>query len=427
MQTHIPDGYLLAEGKTKRVWAVAGDSGLQVMLQAKDDITAGDGAKHDVMTGKAALATQTTCNVFQLLQACGIPVAFDGQLNVTVFLAPRCQMLPYEVVVRREAHGSYLKRRPDLSKGHYFPKLVVEFFLKTSGKRWQEHAIPKDDPLIVEKAADDQLFLPDRPLAGQQPFLVLADLPHRDRRTEMRLTAAKVFLVLEKAWQLLGRRLVDFKIEFGFDPRGNLLVADVIDNDSWRVLEDGQYIDKQGYRDGEGLDTVLGKYRLVAELTERFRLPQQQVVLWRGSDKDDFGPAHGALTLFESIPGLKITWVVCSGHKETQKSLLKLQGVVQEVPNTVIVDLVGRSNGLGPTLAANTTVPVISIPASAKEFPEDVWSSLRMPSENPHLTVLDPVNAVMAALQILAINNPAIYMILRQRQEERFQNVVVIE
>jgi phosphoribosylaminoimidazole-succinocarboxamide synthase len=86
----------------------------------------------------------------------------------------------------------------------------------------------------------------------------------------MRRIARHAFLVLEKAWQLEGRALVDFKVEFGFDTKERLLLADVIDNDSWRVIESGSYIDKQVYRDGGALDDVAAKYRLVAEITSRF-------------------------------------------------------------------------------------------------------------------------------------------------------------
>jgi phosphoribosylaminoimidazole synthetase len=87
---------------------------------------------------------------------------------------------------------------------------------------------------------------------------------------QMSAIAQRTFLILEKAWQLVGGRLVDLKIEFGFDQRGNLVLADVIDNDSWRVLCDGKYIDKQVYRDGADLETVAKLYANVAALTSRF-------------------------------------------------------------------------------------------------------------------------------------------------------------
>ena len=89
----------------------------------------------------------------------------------------------------------------------------------------------------------------------------------------MRAIALQTFLVLEKAWLREGKKLVDFKVEFGFDSGGTLLLADVIDNDSWRVVEDGAYIDKQLYRDGGNLDDVAATYRRVAEATSRFHRP----------------------------------------------------------------------------------------------------------------------------------------------------------
>ena len=123
-------GALVTEGKTKKIYRINGSSDL-VSVIAKDDITAGDGAKHDIIPDKGRLANATTCNVFRLLKACGLPVAFEEQDSPTSFIAPPCTMLPYEVVVRREAHGSYLKRNPHFTKGQLFPKLIVEFFLKT--------------------------------------------------------------------------------------------------------------------------------------------------------------------------------------------------------------------------------------------------------------------------------------------------------
>ena len=78
----------------------------------------------------------------------------------------------------------------------------------------------------------------------------------------------------------------------------------------------------------------------------------------------------------------------------------------QEVPDSVVIAYIGRSNGAGPTLSAMSTIPVITVPASIKEFPDDLWSSLRAPSNVPVMTVLEPSNAVLAALQILSARNP---------------------
>ena len=143
-----PLGALVAEGKTKTDSSGRRPARPGRAYVAKDDITAGDGAKHDIIPDKGRLATTTTCNVFRLLKACGLPVAFEEQDSATSFIAPGCHMLPYEVVVRREAHGSYLKRNPHFAKGQLFPQLIVEFFLKTKDRNWKGKPLVCDDPLM---------------------------------------------------------------------------------------------------------------------------------------------------------------------------------------------------------------------------------------------------------------------------------------
>ena len=205
---------------------------------------------------------------------------------------------------------------------------------------------------------------------------------------------------------------------------GALLLADVFGSDEWRLIDDGHHIDKQLYRDGVDLDVVTAKYRLVAELTGGFGLPQQQIILWHASKNDDLKPFQEALIAYgaQGVCGMKI--VTCSIHKEPVRAYEEIGQLVQEVPDSVVIVYAGRSNGAGPTLSAQISVPVITVPAIWKEFPKDVWSSLRTPSETPVATILDPENAVLATLQILAMRNPRLYAELRIRQEERLCNIV---
>ena len=422
-------GALVAEGKTKKIHLLDGSPGLATIV-AKDDITAGDGAKHDIIPDKGRLATATTCNVFRLLKACGLPVAFVEQDSAISFVAPQCTMLPYEVVVRREAHGSYLKRNPHLAKGQLFPQTIVEFYLKTKDKNWKGKPLIADDPFMqfTDDGKQIRLFNPAKPLQGQEPFLVLSasEVFSRDDESKMfpamRRIARQAFLVLEKAWQLEGGTLVDLKVEFGFDTKGNLLLADVIDNDSWRVIEGGSYIDKQVYRDGGALDDVAAKYARVAEITSRFRVPRQRIILWRGSEKDKTDAFSEALGELADM----MTVVTCSVHKEPVNAAGIFNRMVQEISDTVVIAYIGRSNGAGPTLSAMSTVPVITVPASIKEFPDDLWSSLRAPSAVPVMTVLEPANAVLAALQILSGRNPRLYAKLRGEIENRTVNTITL-
>ena len=387
-------GEVLAQGKTKWVhqhlrnpdWA---------LLIAKDDITAGDGAKHDVIPDKGRIATRTTCNVFRFLKACQIPVAFEMQGGDDWFIAPKCNMLPYEVVTRREAHGSSLKRAPHLSKGHIFPQLVVEFFLKTSGRRWKEHELPCDDPLMIHDAAAHliRLYNPANPLAGQEPFLVLNEaevftVAREDAlMNEMARLARQTFFVLEKAWQLENRRLVDMKVEFGTDPFGKLLLADVVDNDSWRVVEDGAYIDKQVYRDGGDLSDVTRKYQLVAELTSHFALPRQRVILW--TDPRGTGIGDKLIEAIDKRSQLSIPSIIVrdSMNGTTSDAMLKLITLTHEVPDTVVLFDLNVDPEYREALSCVISAPVINCIYTHR--------------------------AITEALNILAVHNPLQYMLAR--------------
>src|SRR5664279_3064553 len=127
----------LAEGKTKVIWD-AGNG--EVLIESKDDITAGDGAKHDLLEGKAVYSNATTSNCLELLEAHEIPTHFLGRVDERTFRARNVNMIPLELVARRIATGSYLKRRSDVAEGTIFPEVVVEFFEKDDANH---------DPLVI--------------------------------------------------------------------------------------------------------------------------------------------------------------------------------------------------------------------------------------------------------------------------------------
>src|SRR5690242_1808364 len=103
---HSPiPGPLLAEGKTKQIYAHPEDHTLAYMV-SKDQITAGDGTRKNELAGKARWSTITTANVFRLLNAAGIPTHFVEQVNDQTLLVRNCTMLPVEHVQRRIATGS---------------------------------------------------------------------------------------------------------------------------------------------------------------------------------------------------------------------------------------------------------------------------------------------------------------------------------
>lgn len=243
-------GPKLAEGKTKIIYAHPDDPGLVVLFH-KDGITAGDGARRSEIPGKGALAGRTTANVFALLGRAGVATHFVAAPAPTLTVVRRCAMIPLEVVTRRLATGSFLKRNPQAAEGDRFDPPLVEFFLKDDANH---------DPLISPEA------------------IVAQGLATAAEVAQMAATARRVFGVVEAAWAGLDVTLVDMKIEFGRPAEGGLLVADVIDNDSWRIWPGGEksrMLDKQIYRNAAAVDEALlaqihDRYAQVADLTDRF-------------------------------------------------------------------------------------------------------------------------------------------------------------
>jgi phosphoribosylaminoimidazole-succinocarboxamide synthase len=252
----------LAEGKTKIIYD-AGDG--FVHMVAKDDITAGDGTQHDVIRGKAEFATRTTANVFELLNRNGVATHYIKRLDPKRLLCKRCKMIPLEIVIRGTAAGSYLKRNPQASEGQDLdPPLPVEFFIKDDARH---------DPLVTFSTDHWYLHPPKEPVTdenvveGIEPLLTPAEI------AEITKIARQVFDVLFAAWAKLDIKLIDLKIEVGRTDEGDLVVADVIDNDSWRIWPGGdktKQLDKQVYRDTRDLSDTLAKYETVAALTDRF-------------------------------------------------------------------------------------------------------------------------------------------------------------
>ena len=280
MIDHPTFGPLLAEGKTKLIYAYPGNENLAYMVN-KDQITAGDGARRNELVGKSRWSTITTANVFRLLNNVGAglapaltdptvgaglapalnptpapaPIAthFVEQINDVTLLVRRCTMLPIEQVMRRIATGSYLKRHPGVSEGTRFEPVLVETFLKDDARH---------DPQIWEED------------------IVKMNLATSQEIAWMAAQGRRVFETLERAWATIDVTLVDLKIEFGRDTKGNLLVADVIDNDSWRLWPAGdkkRMLDKQVYRNlkevtPQELQDVANRYALVADLTGKLKL-----------------------------------------------------------------------------------------------------------------------------------------------------------
>ncbi len=241
-------GEKLAEGKTKIVYAHPNDPTLAIIVH-KDGISAGDGARRHIIPGKGALSGRTTANVFTMLNHAGVATHFVAAPEPTVMIVRRCAMIPLEVVNRRIATGSYIRRHPDVAEGTRFDPPLLEFFLKDDARH---------DPQITPEE------------------IVAQGIADADDVERMASESRRVFLLIEAAWAAQDVVLCDLKIEFGRDASGALVVADVIDNDSWRIWPGGakeRMLDKQVYRNmpvvtDEGLEQVRRLYEEVAHRTE---------------------------------------------------------------------------------------------------------------------------------------------------------------
>ncbi|MGE5541208.1 MAG: phosphoribosylaminoimidazolesuccinocarboxamide synthase [Bacillota bacterium] len=306
----------IPEGKTKRIEPYDHPfEPRRCRPRNKDDTTAGDGARHDVIAGKAAISTRTTVNIFRLLKACGFPIAFDGEEtdrsgDETSFIAYELDMIMLEVVTRGLAYGSYLERNPHAKKGDPFETPLVEFFLKTKGRLWP---VPKgvislrcDDPLM--EIVNDGVYLHHAHetfvRGGHFTRLTLDEaFPVPGTRELLPVMAsinAAIYHTLRYAFLLVGGAeglditFPDMKIEYGFDSLRRLWVGDVIDAESCRLLVNGEHASKQGFR--EGAPPELAKLQLAraADITDRFPQVTPRVQEWVNQ--------HFAFVASEHIP-----------------------------------------------------------------------------------------------------------------------------
>lgn len=239
----------------------------------------------------------------------------------------------------------------------------------------------------------------------------------------MRQTTILVFEILERAWNTKNCALIDMKIEFGVDKNGQILVADVIDSDSWRLwpnCDKRLMVDKQVYRNlttvtAESLETVKRNFQWVNDQLETIMpLNDHLVVIIMGSPSDKEHCEKIAKNCTQL--GLNVEMRVSSAHKVTKGTLQIVSEYEGLVKNLVFITVAGRSNGLGPVLSGNTSFPVINCPPiKSDNLNIDLWSSINLPSGLGCATVIYPEAAALNAAQILGLSNFMIWSRLRTK------------
>ena len=231
---------LVYEGKAKRVFSTDEDHVFRI--EYKDEVTAGNGAKKDKMAGKGRLNNLITSYFFERLAKEGLESHFIKKLSDTEQLVKEVTIIPLEVVVRNYAAGSIVKRL-GFDKGQAFASPLVEFYYK-------EDAL--NDPIIT----DDHVKL-----------LGIAD---DNDIGELKRQALVVNDMLVKIMDEMNLQLIDFKIEFGKDQDGNILLADEISPDTCRIWDKDtkENFDKDVYREDTGslIDTYTKFYNKLEAL-----------------------------------------------------------------------------------------------------------------------------------------------------------------
>ena len=210
----------LYEGKAKKVFATEDPS--LVIVAYKDDATAGDGAKKGSIRGKGAVNNQLSNSLMEMLEENDVPTHFVRQLSARETLVKKVDIVPLEVIVRNVAAGSFSKRL-GVPEGTVFNAPTLEFSYKNDALH---------DPLINHYHA---LALG---LATQQELDAIVRYAFRvDELLSVRLLQADI-------------RLIDFKLEFGRLPGGQIVLADEISPDTCRLWDakTGAHLDKDLFR-----------------------------------------------------------------------------------------------------------------------------------------------------------------------------------
>ena len=211
---------LLYEGKAKRLYATEDEQ--VVLVEYKDSATAFNGQKKAEIAGKGKLNNEITSLLFLKLKENGIDSHFIKRVSENEQLVKKVAIIPLEVVVRNVAAGS-LSKRLGIEEGAPLTAPIVEFYLIND---------QLGDPLVTV----DHIY--ELKVASASEIAILRE------------KALQIDKVLTDFFADLGIRLIDFKLEFGKDQDGQILLADEISPDTCRLWDKqtNEKLDKDVFR-----------------------------------------------------------------------------------------------------------------------------------------------------------------------------------
>jgi phosphoribosylaminoimidazole-succinocarboxamide synthase len=211
---------LLYEGKAKKLFLTDDENVLWV--EYLNQATALNGKKKNQIEGKGELNNKITSLIFNKLKEAGVQSHFIEQISDTEQLVRKVSIIPLEVVLRNVAAGSFSKRL-NVAEGTPLPFPIVEFYFKND---------ELDDPFIND---DHVLAL---------------EIATAEEINELKTAARNINEKLIEIFAEAGIRLIDFKLEFGRDVNGNIILSDEISPDTCRFwdMETNEHLDKDIYR-----------------------------------------------------------------------------------------------------------------------------------------------------------------------------------
>ena len=192
------------------------------LIEYKDDATAFNGEKKGEIAGKGTMNNEISTIFLSLLKEKGVKNHFIERISGTEQIVSQVEIIPIEVVIRNIAAGS-LSKRLGWEEGKELPQAIVEYYYKND---------ELGDPII------------------NNDHIALLGLASESDLTEIRNQALKINKILQEFLITKDLILVDFKLEFGTTPGGEIILADEISPDTCRFwdLRTKEKLDKDRFR-----------------------------------------------------------------------------------------------------------------------------------------------------------------------------------
>ena len=230
---------LLYEGKAKKIFSTENDN--EFVVYYKDDATAFNGEKKAEISSKGILNNKISTIMFEELAKDGIESHFIKSLSDREMLVKKVEILPLEVIVRNITAGSFCKRYG------------------------VEEGIVLDQPIFEMSYKNDEF---GDPLLNDDHAIALK-LATKEEIDFLRSQTLKINEIMKKFFLKMDLKLVDFKLEFGKDVDGNIILADEISPDTCRLwdVNTNEKLDKDRFRRDLG-DLVEGYEEVLARLNK---------------------------------------------------------------------------------------------------------------------------------------------------------------